>query len=326
MKKAKKPRGKKAKAENNEEAAGKKKKGGKKILLLIPIALVLVLAIAAVVILVVLPRFFDINLLGGLLGGEGGDSSSEQLEEKLPKKGLQAYEVGEDSIPSLDTILEEGEGELIMLRTPGKTFNDGSGVDDRYTYIYELTSYADVINRYLDLLMGSEYGFYITDETYLVQEERPELQESAGALVLARNATVPEGEEGGENYVFQLVIGWSESAANLAIRVSDAVGQISFPKKEPGATKQQEPSSVSMMMEQLREMSPALLGLPGNSMDNYTVFPVDGVGRVNEQDCRRFNIYDANNPGSIAGTYFFSVDQEHIYVLNPNDNSVQTIK
>lgn len=316
LKKAKKPKA-KAAAENGE-ATGKKK-GGKKKLLLIPVALVLVAGIAAAAVLFVLPRF-GIDLLGG--------ESEDPLEDPLPKKGVETYAIGENTVPSLDTILEEGDGELIMLRKPGRYFTDGSNeVDERYTYIYELNSFAEVMNRYLDVVVGGEHGFYITDESYVVQEERPELQDAAGALILARNAVVAEGEEAGENQVFQLIIGWSEDSANLAVRVSTGVGRISFPKKEEGgAASVQEPSSVSIQMEQLRNMSPAHLGLPGDSMDKYTILPVDGFVKVNEQDCRRFNIYDANNPGSIAGTYFFSVDQQHIYVLNPNDNQVHTIK
>ena len=320
--KLKKPKKSKAKAETKEEngEATGKKKGGKKKLLLIPVALVLVAGVAAAAVLFVLPRF-GINLLGG---GE-----EDPLEEPLPKKGVETYAIGENTAPSLDTVLEEGDGELIMLRTPGRYFTDGSNeVDERYTYIYELNSFAEVMDRYLDVLMSSEQGFYITDDTYLVQEERPELLDSAGALILARNAVVPEDEEPGGNQVFQLVIGWSEASANLAVRVSTAAGKISFPKKETagGSSSASEPSSVSMQMEQLRNMSPAHLGLPGSSMDNYTILPVDGFVKVNEQDCRRFNVYENNKPGTIAGTYFFSVDQEHIYVLNPSDNSVHTIK
>ena len=317
LKKAKKSKA-KAAAENGE-ATGKKK-GGKKKLLLIPVALVLVAGIAAAAVFFVLPKF-GINLLGG---GEEEDP----LEEPLPKEGIEVYEIGANSVPSLDTILEEGDGELIAKRSPDRSFINGSSeVEERYTYIYELTSFADVMDRYLDVVMSGEHGFYITDENYVVQEERPELQDAEGALLLARNATVAEGEEGGENQVFQLVIGWSEASANLAVRVSVAPGKISFPKKEePGTSNVSEPSSVSMQMEQLRNMSPAHLGLSGSSMDNYTIFPVDGFVKVNEQDCRRFNVYEKNNLGTIAGTYFFSVDQEHIYVLNPSDNKVHTIK
>lgn len=318
LKRAKKSKAKSKAAEENGEATGKKK-GGKKKLLLIPVALVLVAGIAAAAVLFVLPRF-GIDLLGG--------ESEDPLEDPLPKNGVETYAIGENTAPSLDTVLEEGDGELIMLRKPGRYFTDGSNeVDERYTYIYELNSFAGVMDRYLDVLMGSEQGFYITDEHYVVQEERPELQDTAGALILARNAVVPEGEEPGESEVFQLVIGWSEASANLAVRVSTAAGKISFPKKEEGGpANTQEPSSVSMQMEQLRNMSPAHLGLPGDSMEHYTILPVDGFVKVNEQDCRRFNVYENNKPGTIAGTYFFSVDQQHIYVLNPSDNSVSTIK
>lgn len=297
---------KKAKKEKGENTG---KKGGKKKLLLIPIALVLVAAIGAAVVLFILPRF-GIQLLGG------GDSS-QQLEEPIPKKGVEAYTVGEDTTVSLDTVLEEGEGELIALRSPGKSKKeDSSGeADDRYTYIYELTSFAAVMDRYLDVLLSSEQNFTITDETYLALEERPELQDAEGALVLVR----PSVEEG---RLFQLVIGWSQASANLAVRVCTTEGAITHPKKEEPP----EPTSVSEQMEQLRSMTPSELGLPGTSMSDYTIFPVDGFVRVDGKECRRFNVYDMEDTGSIAGTYFLSTDKQHMYVLDPSTNTVNTIR
>lgn len=326
LKKPKKSKAKTKATEENGEAAGKKK-GGIKKLLLIPVAIVLVVGIAAAVVLFVLPRF-GIKLLPNIdFLATNEKDPSEQLEEPLPKKGVETYTIGGNTAPALDTILAEGEGGLIALRSPGRYFTDGSNkVEERYTYIYELTSFAAVMNRYLDVLMSSEQGFRITNESYVIQEERPELQDAEGALILARDAAVPEGGEAGASQVFQLVIGWSESSANLAVRVSTAPGKLSFPKKEDGGSSVTEPSSVSLQMEQLRSMSPAHLGLAGDSMDRYTILPVDGFVKVNDQDCRRFNVYDSNKPGTIAGTYFFSVDQEHIYVLNPGDNKVHTIK
>lgn len=79
-------------------------------------------------------------------------------------------------------------------------------------------------------------------------------------------------------------------------------------------------------MEQLRGMTPAELGLAGASMDNYTIFPVDGFVTVNGQECRRFNLYPQGDTGSIAGTYFLSTDKQHVYVLDPNTNTVSTIR
>lgn len=294
---------KKAKKEKAEKTG---KKGGKKKILLIPVILLLVAAIAAAAVFFVLPRF-GIHLLGG----NDGEDSSSNLEEPLPKKGLETYTVGENTAAALDTVLQEGEGELIALRSP----DDSGDISSRYTYIYELNNPAEVMNRYLDIMLGGEAGFSLTDESYLVLEERPELVDAEGVLILARTAA----EEG---HIFQLVIGWSQASANLAVRVSAPEGQITKPEPE----KKPEPSSVSTQMESLRSMTPAQLGLPGDSMDIYTIFPVDGFVKVDGQECRRFNIYNTNNPGSIAGTYLLSTDQQHIYMLDPTTNTVSTIR
>ena len=201
------------------------------------------------------------------------------------------------------------------MRSPGKAEED---VDTRFTYIYELNTFADVVNRYVDVLMDSEQGFYLTDEAYVIQEERPEFQDAEGALILAR----PAVEEG---HVFQLVIGWSQASNNLAVRVSAPEGSVTHPKKEEGPS-QPEPSNVSIQMEQLRTMTPAQLGLPGASMDDYTVFPIDGFVKVDNIECRRFNVYEKGSTGSIAGTYLISTDSQHVYVLDPNTNQVSTIR
>ena len=298
MKKEKKPK--------QEKAAGK---GGKKKLLMFPLFLILIAAIAAAAVLFVLPRF-GINLLGG----DSGDSSS--LEEPLPKKGLEAYAVGEDTTIALDTILEEGEGELIALRSPEKpTGNASSDVNMRYTYIYELTNPATVMNRYLDAVLGGEQGFSIVGDDYVIIDERPELQDAEGVLILARPSVV-------EGHIFQLVIGWSQASANLAVRASAPEGTITKPEPEP----EPEPTSVSEQMERLRGMTPAELGLAGASMDGYTIFPVDGFVMVNGQECRRFNVYPTGDTGSIAGTYLLSTDNQHVYVLDPGTNTVSTIR
>lgn len=300
MKKEKKPK--------KEKVPGK---GGKKKLLLIPVVLIVIAAVAAAVVLFVLPRF-GINLLGG--GDDPGDSSS--LEEPLPKKGLEAYTLGEDTTIALDTLLTEGEGELIALRSPNKPKGDeSSNVDTRLTYIYELTSPATVMNRYLDAVLGGEQGFSVVDESYVVVSERPELVDDEGAFIIARPSVV-------EGHIFQLVIGWSHSNETLVVRVSAPEGSITTPKPE----EKPEPTSVSQQMEQLRGMTPGELGLPGASMDGYTIFPVDGFVMVDGQECRRFNVYPQGDPGAIAGTYLLSTDNQHVYVLDPTTDTVSTIR
>lgn len=291
---------KKAKAEKPEKA-GKK---GKKKLLLIPMVLILVAAVAAAAVLFILPRF-GINLLGG------SDDGEQQIEEPIPKKGVEAYTVGEDTAPSLDTILEEGEGELIALRTtPEKSKAEEEG---RLTYIYELEGAAAIMNRYLDLMLDGEEGFSLVDESYLILEDRPELEDAEGALMIAKPSTV-------EGRVFQLVIGWSEASDNLAVRVSTPEGQLHQPEKvEPP-----KPASVSEQMEKIQSMTPSQLALPGSSMSEYDIYPIEGFVKIDGMDCRRFHIYEAGDSYSLAGIIFLSGDQQHVYRMDPDDNTIIT--
>lgn len=288
---------KKAKKEKKEKKQ-KTGKGGKKKLLLIPIALVALAAIGFAVFKFVLP----------MLGGGDG-------EEKLPKK-LEAYAVGEDTVPSLDTVLEDGEGELIARRGPGKTEVKGDSSSaaveiEVYTYIYEITGAGAVMDRYLDLLLGEEQGFSLVDEGYLIQSERPVLEDAEGAFLAARSS-VQEG------HVFQLAVGWSDVNGTLAIRVAVPEGQLRRPEPE----KEPEPASLSEQMDELKAMNPEHLTLPGGTMSDYDIYPVEGFVTIDGQLCRRFNIYKVGEPGDIAGIIFYSGDMQHLYRMDPDDNSI----
>ena len=84
-------------------------------------------------------------------------------------------------------------------------------------------------------------------------------------------------------------------------------------------------------MEQIRSMSPAHLGLSGDSMDDYTIFPIDGFVKVDGLDCRRFNLYRRMESGGghypdLEGIIMLSADQEHIYWLDPESNAVTELR
>ena len=292
---------KKKAVEGEELQEGKKKKKGKKKLLLIPIALVLVAAVAAVILLV-LPRF-GINLLGE-------KEPEQQVEEKIPKKGVEAYTVGEDTVASLDTVLEEGEGELLALRTtPEKSKAEEEG---RLTYIYEVNGPAAIVNRYLDLVLGEELGFSLADENYVIQEERPELVDEEGALMVAK-ASVVEGK------VFQLAIGWSQENDMLAVRVSTPEAQLRMPEKE----EQPKPASLSEQLDTIQTMHPSELGLEGRSMDQYEVLSTAGFVKVDDILCRRFTIYEKTGDdkrGDIVKIVYFSGDQQHMFQQETDEN------
>lgn len=288
-----------AKKEKKEKKP-KSGKGGKKKLLILLLGLIVVAAGAFAVIKFVLPAI-----------GGGGDGT-----EKVPKK-LEAYTIGEDSVPSFDTVLEEGEGELIAKRGPGKSQkkdeDSSSAVEtEKYTYIYEISGAAAAMDRYLDLLLGDE-GFSLVDETYLVQEERPELSDEEGALLLVRTS-VQEG------HLLQLAIGWSDANGTLAVRAAAPEGAIRYPEKE----EEPQPASLSEQLDSMKAMTPSRLALPGSSMAEYDIYPVEGFVTIDDQLCRRFNIYEVGATGDIAGIIFYSGDMQHIYRMDVEDNSIIT--
>ena len=320
---ARKKKEKKGKNTEGEELQEGKK--GKKKLLLIPLALIVVAAVAAAVVLLVLPRF-GINLLGG-----GTD------EEELPKKGLETYtldtevegeEEGEvlvDSTIALDVILEEGEGTLLTIRKP----DPAQKSEGTYTYIYDVPAPAAVVDRYLDAVLGGEEQFeLIDDETYMPLEERPALADELGALTLAR-ASVQDG------HLFQLVIGWSE-ASTLTVRVSAPEGAIQRPEEDPNeglglGSQVIETIPLTEQIEKLKSLSPAQLGLAGDSMDAYEIFPVEGFVKVDGLDCRRFNVYERRSSGDgyypdLAVIIMLSSDQKHIYYMDPVSNAVTEMR
>lgn len=291
-------RKKKKNAEDEELQGGKKKKKGKKKLLFMLVGLLLIAAAAVIAVKVVLPKL-------------GGDDTGEELGAP-PKKGVEVYTIGEDKVASLDTILTEEDGKLIANRGPGKVKEKGEEVE-KYTYLYELEGYAGVMDRYLDLLLGKEERFVLVDETYLPLEERPELTDEEGALLLAR-ASVQEG------HLFQMAIGWSQSSNILAVRVAAPEGALRQPEKK----EEPKPASLSDQMDSIKVMDPSKLALSGSSMSDYDIYPVEGFVTIDGNLCRRFNVYKVGTTGDIAGIIFYSGDMRHIYRMDPRDNSIIT--
>ena len=109
---------------------------------------------------------------------------------------------------------------------------------------------AAIVNRYLDLVLSGEVGFSLVDENYVIQEERPELVDEEGALMVAKASAV-------EGKVFQMAIGWSLENNMLAVRISVPEAQLRKPEKvEPP-----KPASLSEQLDTIQTMHPSELGL-----------------------------------------------------------------
>ena len=248
------------------------------------------------------------------LGGKEVDEAAKK------PAAVENYEIGEDAAPALDTVFvdieDQKEGRLLANRGPEKESKGEEAAVEGRIYIYEMQNYASVVDRYLDLLMAEEQGFQLVDETYLILEERPELADEEGALTLAKTS-VQEGR------VFQLAIGWSQANGNLTIRTSVPEGQLHRPEKE----KEDDgppPASVREQLDALEQLTPAQLTLPGDSMSAYEIYPIEGFVTIDGNLCRRFNFYDKEKPGDIAGIIFYSGDMQHTYRMDVDDNTIIT--
>ena len=77
-------------------------------------------------------------------------------------------------------------------------------------------------------------------------------------------------------------------------------------------------------LDALEQLTPAQLTLPGDSMSAYEIYPIEGFVTIDGNLCRRFNFYDKEKPGDIAGIIFYSGDMQHTYRMDVDDNTIIT--
>lgn len=292
-KKVKKKRGKKDQQEAVEELeealeqeGRKKKKKKKKILLLIPI---LVLAIGA-------GAFFFLRSRGPL----GGASGEEPPEEKEPEDIVEApenYSFGEGE-PALAALPVFSENVVVHAPEPPEAA-EGEDPITAVTYRYEgFEDAKGMLTSYAGLLTAADVGFVYVDEDLTVAEA-PDFEAESGTALLAKAGNT----EGSVNTI-ELI--WTAEEGTV---VTDTVeGQIRQPRPET--------LSLSQAEDYVRSLSPAALGLSGESMDEYNVYPLAGSVLVDGKPCLHISVYSvdaASGTNVIAGEYFISADKSHIY-------------
>ncbi len=236
---------------------------------------------------------------------------------KKEEGALEVYtlgESGEDTVVSLDSLLEEGEAILFSVDAPtDKAISEK--LDISHTYHYrQMDDPALLAERYVKVLMGAEQGFTVIDaENHRVTAE-PALNTLTGEVILGKVATATT-EDGGSR-IFRVVVGWSEYA--LAIQVTYVDGRILAPVEPevPEEPEEAPPTSVSEQRDYFKSLNPERIGLEGDDMDDYEVFPQQGWVLVDGISCREINVYlqDARNATNVyMGTYYLSSDLSTLY-------------
>ena len=126
--------------------------------------------------------------------------------------------------------------------------------------------------------------------------------------------------------VITVRITWSEG--QCVVTADEVEGKVTSPPLNgaPGVT----PSvGVREAEDQLMAMTPAELGLPGESMADYEVMAQNGIEMVNDDErCIRIDVYNGStgpNPYEFVGTYLISTNGAHLYRLNPTTNQLEEL-
>lgn len=233
---------------------------------------------------------------------------------KKAPKSPEFYEIGENSVLSLDQFMGEAEGSLIEIEKPTEE------TPDQYTYYYdEMLDPPGKAEIYYNYLILPEQGFTLTDETYLPTEE-VSFDGMTGELILVRPAVE-------ENKLFRLVIGWTVDAV-CTVNVACVDGAIRHPepKEEPPAP---EPATLVEQVDHMYTYTPAQLNLEGRDLSSYKIFPVEGIMSVDGKACRQFNVYQVReneNVSVIAGIYLLTLDLQSLYQLDLATSSVTLLQ
>ncbi|MCI8942716.1 MAG: hypothetical protein HFF71_06770 [Oscillospiraceae bacterium] len=246
---------------------------------------------------------------------------------KKENAALEVYTLGEseaDAVVALDTILEEDEAVLASIDAPTDQAVT-EGLEIHHTYHYrKMHDPAALAARYIALLREEEQGFAVIDGENRKILEEPDTDLLWGTVILGKAAA--ENEEAGRR-ILRVIVGWSEYA--VAVQVAYVNGSILPPIVEKEEEEKTEaapkPTDIAQQVEYFTSLNPQALGLEGDDMKAYMVFPQQGWVMIDDISCREISVYrqDAQTATNVlAGTFYLSSDLTHIYKKSDNEQII----
>ncbi|MCI9307995.1 MAG: hypothetical protein HFF27_00610 [Oscillospiraceae bacterium] len=317
-----------------EQEQGKKKKLPLPFLL---ISLVVIVAAAVIVFLFVLPK----------LRGEDPDviESVEPSPPVLPTE----LPVGDNTVPGMVLGSDEYLAQAVLAKTITYTYTD-------------LTDAGKVAETYVGQLKTAETKFSLVDEEFVRLKDEPDFTAAEGMVLMARNLPKPEpettpepeptpeeDEEGKESgapeesaapseepspeptasaepveeppdMVLTVRITWSPG--KCVVTADEEEGRVTSP---PSSRPAQHPVTQRGAAQVLKRLDPAMLGLPGQSMEGYEVIPMDGTELVDGLTAIRMHVYsddNASGTNDFMGSYLMTIDGDHLYRVDPNTDAI----
>jgi hypothetical protein len=318
-----------------EEIEGKKKK--KKLVLLLPVVAIVVAAgvffflkgrgAEEEVELEPIPTplsyaFSEVSNVPALpVIGEDVVVYSEKIESVLPEETEEPSPVDEEKTPPAEGE-EDPEGDAKAEEEP----EEPALTATRYRY-ENVTDPKGLMSAYAGLLTQEAAGFSAVDKTFqrmdLPDFDGKEASEGQEAVPASKSVLLARNSDGDDGLVYSLQLDWDETTCTVVVDTPE--GRVHNPPSED----QSGPVSAGLTVDGFRELDPSVLGLPGASMDEYTVYVQDGMLLVYGNTCVRISVYAQNaNTGTneVAGSYFLSADGQHVYRYDVADNSVEELE
>ena len=317
-----------------EQEQGKKKKLPLPFLL---ISLAVIVAAAVIVFLFVLPK----------LRGEDPDviESVEPSPPVLPTE----LPVGDNTVPGMVLGSDEYLAQAVLAKTITYTYTD-------------LSDAGKVAETYVGQLKTAETKFSLVDEEFVRLKDEPDFTAAEGMVLMARNLPKPEpettpepeptpeeDEEGKESgapeesaapseepspeptasaepveeppdIVLTVRITWSPG--KCVVTADEEEGRVTSP---PSSRPAQHPVTQRGAAQVLKRLDPAMLGLPGQSMEGYEVIPMDGTELVDGLTAIRMHVYsddNASGTNDFMGCYLMTIDGDHLYRVDPNTDAI----
>ena len=332
-----------AEVTEGNEAGKKKKKKLNPIFLLVSLAVIV--AAALVIYFVVLPK----------VTGKDKDPEPSVSVEPDPPVLPTELPVGEENVvPGMVLGSDEYQAQAVLAKT--------------ITYTYtNLVDAGKVAETYVGQLRSADPSFSVVDEEF-VRTDAPDFSTAEGMVLMARTLPLPEPEatesqapeesepaESGDpaqsenpgesenpeesaqptqaleeaeepvRMVLTVRITWSEG--QCVVTADEEEGMVTSPPRE---TPSGNGGSLSVRGAQARleAMTPAELGLSGESMEEYNVFPIDGVEMVDGVACITLYVYSdgGENGNEFMGSYLMSIDGAHLYQVNPVTDEIEVLK
>lgn len=209
------------------------------------------------------------------------------------------YTVGAESLPAL-AVSENGE---FLEETDPET------EETSYTYS-GLASGEKAAASYVSQL--EEAGCSVINEEGEIQKDAG-VSEEDGAVLLGRESEAGDG-------VVSLRITWDADSCTVTPFFQEEL-QLHEPQEEPEGGRE---LSMTQVTQLFQGFSPASLGLSGDSMEEYEIFPEEGYVMVDGEPCIRVNVYE-QPAHSYAASYLAASDGSRFYRLDRAENRAEEI-